>query len=203
MTTRTRLLILAAPALSAVLVAQQNAPPVRNPLGGDPAVAAEGQTLFNQVCQSCHGPGGQGSDRGPALTRTTLKHGNADADLFRAIRTGVPGTQMPPFAGFTDAQIWQLVSYIRSLQGPRRRRSRRRRRQETSPPAKRCSLAAPRARLPRSERTRRRGRSGACRTRADSRPPCCARRSSIRPRRQPPRAAAGVGGRRPHGERSS
>ena len=118
MTTRTRLLILAAPALSAVLVAQQNVPSVRNPLGGDSAVVAEGQSLFNQVCQSCHGPGGQGSDRGPALTRTTLTHGNADADVFRAIRTGVPGTQMPPFAAFTDTQIWQLVSYIRSLQGP-------------------------------------------------------------------------------------
>jgi len=79
--------------LSVVLVAQQNAQPVRNPLGGDPAVVAEGQSLFNQVCQSCHGPGGQGSDRGPALTRTTLTRGNADADVFRAIRTGVSGTQ--------------------------------------------------------------------------------------------------------------
>ena len=57
MTTRTRFLIVAGPALSAVLIAQQNTPPVGNPLGGDPAVVAEGQSLFNQVCQSCHGAG--------------------------------------------------------------------------------------------------------------------------------------------------
>ena len=113
MTTRTRLLILAAPALSAVLVAQQNVPSVRNPLGGDSAVVAEGQSLFNQVCQSCHGPAGQGSDRGPVLARTALIHGNTDADVFRAIRAGVPGTQMPPFAGLTrhaDLAARQLYS---------------------------------------------------------------------------------------------
>ena len=192
MTTRTRLLILAAPALSAVLVAQQNAPSVRNPLGGDPAVVAEGQSLFNQVCQSCHGPGGQGSDRGPALTRTTLTHGNADADVFRAIRTGVPGTQMPPFAGFTDTQIWQLVSYIRSLQGPasvggtdgaddRRHRGRRG-----------VVLWPRRVRdLPRSQRTRRRARSGSVERRT-----ALAGRAAAEDRR-PDRAAARRG--RPRG----
>src|SRR5207248_11426091 len=33
------------------------------------------------------------------------------------IRPGVPGTQMPPFTGLSDEQVWQLVSYIHSLQG--------------------------------------------------------------------------------------
>src|SRR4029078_4348159 len=80
------------------------------------AAIAAGQTLFNEVCQSCHGPGGQGSDRGPALTGT-LKNGNTDADVFRTIRNGVPGTQMVAFNSFTDAQVWQLVSFIRSTQG--------------------------------------------------------------------------------------
>src|SRR5206468_7892403 len=38
-----------------------------------------------------------------------------DGDLFHTIRDGVPGSQMPPFKGLTDTQVWQLVSYIRSL----------------------------------------------------------------------------------------
>ena len=36
--------------------------------------------------------------------------------MFHSIRAGVPGTQMPPFRGFSDEQVWQLVTYIRSLQ---------------------------------------------------------------------------------------
>jgi alcohol dehydrogenase (cytochrome c) len=43
-------------------------------------------------------------------------HGSGDADLFRSIRSGVRGTQMPPFAGLRDTEVWQLVSYLRSLQ---------------------------------------------------------------------------------------
>src|SRR5262245_30116399 len=102
--------------LTGVLAAQQTAPAAVDPLGSTPAAIAAGQTLFNQVCQSCHGPGGQGSDRGPALTGT-LKNGNTDADVFRTIRNGVPGTQMVAFGSFTDAQVWQLVSFIHSTQG--------------------------------------------------------------------------------------
>ena len=101
--------------MTGLLAAQQTAPAATNPLGSMPAAIEAGQTLFNQVCQSCHGPGGQGSDRGPALTGT-LKNGNTDADLFRTIRNGVPGTQMAAFGNFTDAQVWQLVSFIHSTQ---------------------------------------------------------------------------------------
>jgi alcohol dehydrogenase (cytochrome c) len=99
----------------AVMYAQQNPPAAGNPLANDAAAAAEGLRLYNQTCQQCHGPAGQGSDRGPALATMTLAHGNTDADLFRSIRAGVAGTPMPPFAAFTDTQIWQLVSYVRSL----------------------------------------------------------------------------------------
>jgi alcohol dehydrogenase (cytochrome c) len=101
-----------------LLAANQNTPaPATNPLATSANAAAEGQQLYGQACQSCHGPAGQGADRGPALNRIALLHGNADADLFRAIRSGISGTQMPPFAALSDTQIWQLVSYIRSVQG--------------------------------------------------------------------------------------
>jgi putative heme-binding domain-containing protein len=74
-------------------------------------------------------PPGQG-DRGPALNRGTFVHGNEDGDLFRTIRAGVPGSEMPPFARLTDEQVWQLVSYIRSLERP------------DSPPATAASVSA-------------------------------------------------------------
>jgi alcohol dehydrogenase (cytochrome c) len=95
--------------------ARQNIPPA-NPLAGSPAAAGAGQTLFSQLCQSCHGPAGQGGgDRGPALNSGTFTHGSGDADLFRAIRSGIRGTQMAPFGDLSDTQIWQLVAYLRSL----------------------------------------------------------------------------------------
>ena len=52
-----------------------------------------------------------------ALDRSTLPHGDNDGDLFHTIRAGLPGTQMPPFARLTDNEVWQLVTYVRSLSG--------------------------------------------------------------------------------------
>src|SRR5262249_8552377 len=49
--------------------------------------------------------------------RPALPHGDNDGDLFHTIRAGLPGTQMPPFARLTDNEVWQLVTYIRSIQG--------------------------------------------------------------------------------------
>ncbi len=103
-----------------VLFAQQ--PPaadtVTNPLASSVTATADGQRIYDGTCQTCHGPAGVGDPGrgGPALNATGLKHGDGDADLFRTIRQGVQGTQMPPYKGLRDEQVWQLVSYIRSLQ---------------------------------------------------------------------------------------
>jgi PQQ-dependent dehydrogenase (methanol/ethanol family) len=97
------------------LVAQQS-DTTRNPLAGNSDAVAAGRRVYDQTCQTCHGPEGQG-DRGPALNRAEFAHGNEDGDLFHSIRSGVPGTQMPAFSRLSDEQTWQLVSYVRSL-GP-------------------------------------------------------------------------------------
>ena len=112
-----KLFILAPAALSAgvLLAGQPPADTTRNPLAANPTAVADGQRIYNQTCQTCHGAAGQG-DRAPALATTALVHGNDDGDVFHSIRTGVPGTQMPPFRALSDEQVWQLVTYIRSLQ---------------------------------------------------------------------------------------
>src|SRR5688572_10781682 len=119
MRARQHLLLCALGVLNAALPSGQQAPPAgaNNPLAASPTAAAEGQTQYNQLCQTCHGPAGQGGgDRGPALNTGTFTHGSGDADLFRSIRSGVRGTQMAPFPALSDTQIWQLVAYVRSLQ---------------------------------------------------------------------------------------
>ncbi|HZR26178.1 MAG TPA: PQQ-dependent dehydrogenase, methanol/ethanol family [Vicinamibacterales bacterium] len=96
---------------------------VAGAIAGAVAVAAHaqqsdpGRTLYDQTCVSCHGPSGQG-DRAPALNTGRFAHGTDDADLARVIRSGVPGSQMPPFAALTEDQVRQLVAYIRGLAPP-------------------------------------------------------------------------------------
>ena len=98
------------------LFAQNNVPDaVKNPMEGDRAAIEAGKQIYSSVCQACHGPEARG-DRGPALTGS-LRHGNSDSEIFRNVRGGIQGTQMPPFAQFTADQIWQVMAYIRSLSG--------------------------------------------------------------------------------------
>jgi cytochrome c oxidase cbb3-type subunit III len=94
----------------------------KNPLGNDSNAAKLGEFEFRANCAFCHGLGARGGGRGPDLTRAQKKHGNSDADLFRTINEGVPGTAMPPNGatqqgvGMTEEEIWQVISYIRSVQ---------------------------------------------------------------------------------------
>lgn len=94
----------------------------KNPLAGDAKAAKLGESQFRANCAFCHGLGARGGGRGPDLTRAQKRHGNADADLFRTINEGVPGTAMPPNGatqqgvGMTEEEIWQVISYIRSVQ---------------------------------------------------------------------------------------
>ena len=105
-------------ALGTSLLVAQQPNTTRNPLNASADVIDAGRVVFDQTCQSCHAPGGTG-DRGPALNTGVFGHGSEDGDLFRTIREGLTGTQMPPFRGLTDEQVWQIVVYLRSLSGIR------------------------------------------------------------------------------------
>ena len=89
----------------------------RNPLSGDPKAITQGAVLFRQECVFCHGVAARGGMRGPDLTTGSWNHGGADADLARTITVGVPGTAMPPH-NLKNNEIWQIVTYLRTLQQP-------------------------------------------------------------------------------------
>jgi putative heme-binding domain-containing protein len=103
-----------------------SAPPLfaqdKNSFANDPKAAKLGEFQFRSNCAFCHGLGARGGGRGPDLTRAQKRHGNADANLFRTINEGVPGTAMPPNGatqqgvGMTEEEIWQVIAYIRSVQ---------------------------------------------------------------------------------------
>jgi alcohol dehydrogenase (cytochrome c) len=88
----------------------------QNPLAGNAAAVTTGERLYGQACQACHGGEARG-DRGPSLTTRELPHGSADDEIFRNVRNGIAGSEMPAFPELTADQIWQLITYIRSLSG--------------------------------------------------------------------------------------
>ena len=95
-------------------------PPTSNPLTRDVAAIEAGQRRFRQLCSSCHGrdgEGGQGEGQGPNLMNSWEVRRAKDAQLFSAVKNGVKGTLMPAFP-LPDQQVWELVSFVRSLNAP-------------------------------------------------------------------------------------
>jgi cytochrome c oxidase cbb3-type subunit III len=88
--------------------------PAHNPFN-TPADQAAGAKTFRSHCATCHGDRAQGG-LGPNLATGEFFHGGTDADLYRTITEGIPGTAM---AGtfFDGAQVWQIVAYLRTLRG--------------------------------------------------------------------------------------
>src|SRR6266540_4137987 len=91
--------------------------PARNPFAGDPKAITDGAVLFRQECMFCHGVAARGGMRGPDLTTGSWSHGGADPDLFETISHGIPGTAMPANR-LTENEIWQVITYLRTLQQP-------------------------------------------------------------------------------------
>src|SRR5438552_7718073 len=99
----------------ALLLAQRERTPEKNPLAGDPEAIAAGKKLYEETCQICHGGDARGG-RGPALAAGDFLHGGEDGQIFQNIREGIAGTQMPGF-DLLPNEVWQLITYIRSLSG--------------------------------------------------------------------------------------
>ena len=116
--------ILAATAIAACLgggtLLRAQAPaaaPRTNPLVGDPAAEQAGMGMFRSRCADCHGMDARGV-RGPDLTQVWAS-GRTDDGLFRTVRRGIPGTEMPASnARTTDDEIWKVLAYLRTLAAP-------------------------------------------------------------------------------------
>ncbi len=103
------------PFLIAPVPAQEDrAEAQKNPFSGNAQAVAAGHSLYNQACVACHGTDAKG-DRAPSLATGVFARGNADGEIFINIRSGIRGTQMPGFNQFSTDQIWQVVTYLRSL----------------------------------------------------------------------------------------
>jgi cytochrome c oxidase cbb3-type subunit 3 len=73
-----------------------------------------GKLLFQGMCAECHGAGGAGGDA-PSLNRAKLVHAPTDVALVAILQNGIPNTAMPRVRRFSEAEVRQLVAYVRSL----------------------------------------------------------------------------------------
>jgi putative heme-binding domain-containing protein len=81
----------------------------------DPTVVQEGQRLFTEHCDMCHGPEGDAVP-GVDLGHNKFRRASSDEELEKIIKNGIPGTGMPPhnFADFAPG-VKSAVSQIQSI----------------------------------------------------------------------------------------
>lgn len=91
-----------------------------NPFGADAAL--EGAKVFQTNCEACHGPQGHGDGIASQSLEpkprdlAVFEESVGDDYLFWRISQGKPGTSMVAWKSIlTEEQIWQAVSFIRTL----------------------------------------------------------------------------------------
>lgn len=94
------------------------------PVPSSPESIAAGTKVYAVWCRSCHGLRGRGDGIAappgtkPAnLVDAEWKHGATDAEIFKTIKDGIApfDAMKPQAANLSDADIWNVVNYLRSL----------------------------------------------------------------------------------------
>src|SRR5262245_60490126 len=115
---RSLLIVTAALALAIASLgaqADQNVP-TANPLAGNADAIRFGTGLYRARCADCHGMDARGV-RSPDLTQVWA-NGRTDDGLFKTVKNGVPGTEMPANPRMFDHEVWQILAYLRTLAAP-------------------------------------------------------------------------------------
>ena len=97
--------------------------------GSSPELLQLGKTIYDKQCSACHGLDGKGQGKAAYLLYpkprdfvaaqyrlvSTWQGVPTDADLFRTVSRGMPGSAMPSWAHLPERSRWGLVHYIKSL----------------------------------------------------------------------------------------
>ena len=87
-----------------------------NPLAGRPEAIRAGAILYRDHCQQCHQANAVGDGKKKPSLRTDHVRTATDGDLEWFLRQGDLGHGMPSWSSLPEAQRWQIVAYLRSLQ---------------------------------------------------------------------------------------
>ncbi|MDE3185906.1 MAG: c-type cytochrome [Acidobacteriota bacterium] len=87
-----------------------------NPFAGNPAAAVAGERVYNDHCAQCHKAGARGDGGKHPSLRSEQLRAVTDGDLEWFLRQGDLAHGMPSWSSLPQAQRWQLVTYLRSIQ---------------------------------------------------------------------------------------
>jgi len=98
---------------------------IKNPVASTPESEAAGKRVYSRLCVRCHGPLGKGDGGGAGaggqpsdLTDSAWDFGSSDGEIFSVIRDGTSADMEGYAEQISDADIWNLVIYIRRI-GPK------------------------------------------------------------------------------------
>ncbi len=87
-----------------------------NPLASSPDSVSAGALIYKAHCAECHGGDAMGDGRKKPALRTARIKSVTDGDLEWFLRQGDLTHGMPSWSSLPQAQRWQLVAYLRSIQ---------------------------------------------------------------------------------------
>jgi mono/diheme cytochrome c family protein len=94
--------------------APESARALKNPFEGDKRAEAAGRKLFRRHCAECHGRDGLGIGKAADLHSAEFQSA-PPGTLFWSIRNGRLAEGMPAWSSLPDQQIWQVVTYLKTL----------------------------------------------------------------------------------------
>jgi len=87
-----------------------------NPLAGNNEAIAAGALVYREHCLQCHKANAMGDGhKRPALRSERIRTAS-DGDVEWFLRQGDLGHGMPSWSSLPEAQRWQIVAYLRSIQ---------------------------------------------------------------------------------------
>jgi mono/diheme cytochrome c family protein len=87
-----------------------------NPLAGNPEAIAAGALLYRDHCLQCHKANAQGDGHKRPALRSERIRTVTDGDIEWFLRQGDLGHGMPSWSSLPEAQRWQIVAWLRSIQ---------------------------------------------------------------------------------------
>lgn len=87
-----------------------------NPMAANPKAVAGGAAIYKDHCAQCHGADATGDGKKKPPLKSESVRSATDGDLEWFLRQGDLAHGMPSWSSLPQAQRWQLVAYLRSLQ---------------------------------------------------------------------------------------
>ena len=86
-----------------------------NPYRDQPLAIQAGRLLFADHCAQCHGDTAEGTRKRPSLRTPRVQSQATEGDLHWLLANGNLRRGMPSWSKLPDQQLWQLISYLKSL----------------------------------------------------------------------------------------